>query len=112
MPFEGTVTSTRTLQVLLAATVPFEKAIVPEPAAAVKVGEPHPLAAAPLGLAITIPAGSESEKERPDKGSGYGLLIVKVSVDVPPAVIVDGEKLLVIPNWEGSTRLIVLAEKE
>ena len=48
----------------------------------------------PLGVATISPLGSVSGRERLVSGTGLGLVIVKVKVEVWPATIVEGEKLL------------------
>jgi len=48
----------------------------------------------PLGFATTSPVGKVSGRERLVSGTGLGLVIVKVRVEVWPATMVEGEKLL------------------
>jgi hypothetical protein len=59
------VTLTENVQELLAAMVPPERPIVPAPAAAVIVPEPH-VPDSPLGVETTKPAGSVSLKATPE----------------------------------------------
>ena len=87
----GAVTFTDTVQVPPAAMVPFVKEMDVALAAGVKVGEPHPLVVA-LGVAATIICAGEAGRvsvnwtlER--ELFRFGLVIVKVSVEVPPARI-------------------------
>src|SRR3989304_1500427 len=77
------------MQLLLAATVPFENEIEPAPATGAKVGVPQPEVLAPVGLATTMApgeVGKVSLKFRSLRATPLGLLMVKVRVEVPPPV--------------------------
>lgn len=86
------VTSTVTVQVEFAPSVPPDNATLAPPAVAVAVPEGHVVAAFG-GAAIVTPAGNVSVSVIADSetapGAVFGIVIVRV--DVPPAVIVAGE---------------------
>lgn len=106
VPVAGTVTFTFTVQLLLAATVPFENEIEPAPATGAKVAAPQPLIVAPGGLATTIApgeVGNTSEKFTPETAAGLGLVIVNVRAETPLTLVGSGLKLLAIVRVEGST---------
>ena len=88
----GTLTNTLIRQVPLGASVPFEKVSVVSLAAGAKVGEPQLDVEYVAGLATFMPEGSGSVKLIPVMVVEVGLLIVKVRVDVPPAMVEAGEK--------------------
>ena len=62
LPVADGVTFTVIVQEPFAATVPFEKLTLLEPAVAVSVGVPQPEVVAPLGLATVMLAGRLSTK--------------------------------------------------
>src|SRR6185369_6185798 len=102
----GTVTFTFTVQLLLAATVPFENEIEPAPATGANVAAPHPLVVAPGEPATTIApgeVGNTSEKLTPEIAAGLGLVIVNVRAETPPALVGSGLKFLAIVRVVGST---------
>ncbi len=104
---------TVTTQVSPPAIAPPEKLTLPAPAVGAKVGDPQPLVDALVGLATTIApgaAGKVSVKATPEMALfGFGLLIVKVSVLVPPVRIGLGAKALSICG-ANSTNSVSLAE--
>src|SRR3972149_12153014 len=84
---------TRTMQLPLAATLPLENEIEAAPATGAKVGVPHPEVLAPVGLATTMApgeVGNVSLKFRSLMTTPFGLLIVKVRVEVPPITVGSG----------------------
>jgi hypothetical protein len=91
------VTLSEIVQDAEAATVPPDRFTFPPPAAAVTL-PPHELVT-PLGLPTTSPAGKASVNATPVSAvEELGLVIVKVSNDVPPAEIDAGAKLLANPG--------------
>ena len=109
---EGTLTRTLTTQLLFAATLPLEKEIELAPAVGAKVGEPQPDVEKVAGVATTIwlpeSRGSASVKFAPLTADGFGLPIVNVSVDVPPATVGVGENALAMVSAAGSTMLAMI----
>jgi hypothetical protein len=80
-----------------AASVPPENVMDPAPATGAYVGAPHPLVAAPVGLATTIVPGKVSEKATPLNASfWFGFVMVKVSVETPPGRIGFGANSFVM----------------
>lgn len=103
---------TLTVQVPPPTIEPPEKEIDTLLAAGAKVGVPQPLVLA-LGVAATFIApgevGKVSLKATPVKAvEGFGLVIVKVSVEVPPARMGLWEKALVILAGVSTTSVAVL----
>jgi len=108
----GAVTFTRTMQLPLAATLPLEKEIEVTPATGAKVGVPQPEVVAPVGLATAMApgdVGNVSVKFRPARATPLGLLMVKVSVEVPPAVVGSGAKDLAMVTSVGSRMVAMRA---
>src|ERR1044071_7035010 len=106
VPAGGAWTLTFTVQMLLAATVPFEKEIEPAPGAGANVAAPQPLMVAPAGLATTIApgeVGNTAVKLPPETAAGLGLVIVKVRAETPLTLVGSGLKFLAIVRVEGST---------
>src|SRR5262249_50837708 len=103
----GAVATRRTVQVPPPAMAPPEKVMEPAPAAGANVGEPQPVVAGFGDAATTIApgeVGKVSPKATPVRASfWFGLVMVKVSVDVPLARIGEGVKSLLIDG--GSTAL-------
>src|SRR6516165_7257952 len=95
------VTLTENVQDAAAARVaPVRLTLLP-PAATVMVPPPHE-PVRPLGVATTSPAGNVSENATPVSGvEALGLVIVKLSDDVPPTKIDEGEKVLSIAGGVG-----------
>jgi hypothetical protein len=87
----GAVTFTLTVQESPAAIVPFEKEMEAAPAVGEKVGEPQFVVDAPVVEATSMAAGlvgNVSVKATPVRALfKLGFVIVKVSVEVPPARI-------------------------
>src|SRR6185369_4921071 len=99
-------TFTETVQEALAASVPAERLILPEPATAVAV-PPHVLFR-PDGVATTRPAGRLSVKAIPVSARlVLGFWIVKVSEVVPFSGMLAAPNTLVI---EGGVATVKLAE--
>src|SRR5258708_2956419 len=100
VPTTGTVMLTETMHVPPPMMEPPENEMEPAPAAGVNAGAPHPEVKAPGKAATTIApgeVGKMSAKATPPIVSFWlGLVMVKVSVDVPPARIGDGENSLEI----------------
>ena len=93
------------VQLLLGASVPFEKDREPFPATSANVGDPHPEEDAFVGLAITIVpglVGSVSVKLRSVSVTEVGLVNVKVNVEMPPTLVGSGLKFLAIVTTDGS----------
>jgi len=84
--------------------------IVPEPAVAVTAGVPQLVVVTAGVLATTSVPGNVSEKFTFEMETASGFVMVNVNVDVPPAVVVDGLKLLEKFKSVGLTRLIVRAD--
>lgn len=101
------VTSTLTVPDPPAGTVPPEKVIVELPAPAVIV---PPIVVFAFGVAATFnPAGSVSLKPTPVRATvPFGLLIVNVTVAVPPSGIVGAEKAFVIEGAASTVSVAVL----
>ena len=77
------------------------------PAATVMVPPPHE-PVRPLGVATTSPAGNVSENATPVSAvEALGLVIVKLSDDVPPTRIDEGEKVLSIAGGVGGAAFTV-----
>lgn len=94
------------VQVLLAPIVPLLNEMEPVPATGAKVGVPQPMVAAPVGFATTIRpgvVGKVSVKLTPLIAAAFGLVIVKVNLEVPPATVGSGEKFLLMVKEVGST---------
>ena len=105
MPVTGTVTFTKIVQVPLAAMVPLEKEIPAAPATGMKVGVPQPTVVAPAGFATTMApgvVGKVSVKLTPLTAAAFGLVSVKVNLDVPPATVGSGAKFLAMVTEVGS----------
>jgi hypothetical protein len=105
VPVTGTVTLTLTVQVPLAAIVPFEKESDAAPAVGANAGVPHPEAEAFDGVATTIApglVGNVSVKLRPVSVTGVGFVSVKVRVDTPFTLVGSGLKLFAIVTTDGS----------
>ena len=106
-PTANTVMSTFTVQVPPAAMLPAENASVTAAAAGANVGVPHPtvLTAGVAATRITPGlVGKVSLKATPVSAVvGFGLVMVKVNVDVAPTAIGAGEKSLAMP---GATTLL------
>src|SRR5262249_15452322 len=99
------VTLTLIVQLLFAATVPFENEREPAPATGAKVGAPQPLVVAAGGLATTIApgeVGKVSVKLRPESGAPLGLMMVKVSDETPPTLVGWGLKFFLRVTVDGS----------
>ena len=112
VPAAGTATLTRTVHVLLPATVPFEKEIDDAPATGAKVAAAQPDVLAAGGVATTIApgkVGNVSENESELTGPLFGFVSVKVSVETPPTVVGLGVKRFDIVTSEGSTIVAILA---
>jgi hypothetical protein len=78
-----------------AATVPLPR--LTEVALAAAVNVPPQVLLAFGALATCTPLGSASLKETPVKASdAFGLLMVKLRVDIPPTAMLPGEKLLLM----------------
>jgi hypothetical protein len=96
------------MQVPFAAIVPFEKEIVPAPGTGENTGVPHPEVDAPAGSATTMAdgevggVGNVSVKFSPESIAPFGLLIVKESLETPPAEVVVGVNALDIVTVVGS----------
>ncbi len=93
------------VQVLFAAIVPFENEMEAAPATGANVGVPQPEVDALVGLATVIApgeVGSVSVKFRPLTLAAFGLVNVKVSVEIPPALVGSGLKFFEIVSVEGS----------
>jgi hypothetical protein len=99
------VTVTVTSQEALAASVPPDKAILPDPAGAVNV--PPQVFAAPLGVPITRPAGSESVNAIPLSGLAFGFDRLTVSVVEPFSGIALAPKAFVIAGGPITVRVAV-----
>jgi len=86
-------------------TVPPVKPMLFDPAVALAV--PPQVLTKPLGVATTTPAGMVSVKVRPVTAAPPLFLIVKVSVDAPPMLMLAGEnafeKLRPGPGWKAAT---------
>src|SRR3989304_3365766 len=94
------------MQLLLAATVPFENETAPAAATGAEVGVPQRGVLAPVGLATTMApgeVGKVSLKFRSLRATPLGLLMVKVRVEVPPTVVGSGLKDLARVTSAGST---------
>ena len=111
VPVVGALTFTFTVQVPPAAIVPSEKEIEASAAAGAKVGVPQPLVFAPVGLATCIwlgVIGKVSLKFTPVKAMpAFGLVMVKVRMDVPPARIGSGAKFFAILGGATTVRVSV-----
>ena len=93
------------VQVLFAAIVPFENEMEAAPATGANVGVPQPEVDALVGLATVIApgvVGSVSVKFRPLTLAAFGLVNVKVSVEIPPALAGSGLTFFEIVSVEGS----------
>src|SRR5689334_3437193 len=96
VPLAEPVTSTLTVQLLLAATAPPVSEMLPEPAVAVTV--PVQVPPSPFGVATTRPAGSVSVNATPVSATAFaaGLVMVKVNVETPFTPMAVGLKALAI----------------
>ncbi len=95
---------TRTVQLLFAATVPFEKEIEAAAATGANVGAPHPVVVAAGGVATTMApgeVGKASVKLRPLTDPPFGFVSVNVSVETPPTLVGFGAKCLEIVTSDG-----------
>ena len=98
------VTFTTMMQEPLAASVPPERLMEPEPAAAVTAPPHTPVR--PFGLETTSPEGKLSVKAMPLRDCDvFGLLIVKVRLVLPPTGIVDAPKVLLMVGGPATMRL-------
>ena len=100
------VTLTETVQVALAASVPPERLMLPDPATAVAV--PPQVLFRPFGVATTRPAGKLSVKAIPVRLAGFGLLMLNVNEVVPFSGMLAAPKDLVIVG--GAAITMMLAE--
>src|SRR5437016_9789876 len=94
-----------TVQLLLAATVPFENEIDAAPAAGANVGVPHPVVVAPGGFATTMApgdVGKTSVKASDPTDPPFEFVSVNVSVETPPTVDGFGAKCFEIETRVGS----------
>jgi hypothetical protein len=111
---DGTETWTLAVHVPLAGMVPPEKATDVAPATGTNVAAPHPDVEDVAGVATTICAGADgSGSVNPAALSGADdeFVIVKVSVEVPPATVELGANALEKVVWVlGSTMLATRAE--
>ena len=97
-------TLTETVQLALAANVPAERLMLPEPATAVAV--PPQVLFKALGVATTRPAGRLSVKAIPFSVTPvFGLLMVKVSDVVPFSGMLAAPNALVIDGGEATVKL-------
>ena len=86
--------------------MPSENEIEPAPAVGAKVGVPQLFVEYVAGLATVIApglVGKVSVKLAPLMATSFGLLSVKVNVDVPVTLVGSGTKFLSIVISEGST---------
>ena len=93
MPAAATVTSAEKVQEPLAGKLAPPSARVIPAGVAVTTPPAHVVAAL-AGLAITMPLGKLSEALTPVTTVALGLVRVTVSVDLPPAPMVEGTKIL------------------
>ena len=100
------VTFTAKVQEPLAAMVPPERLMLPDPATAVAV-PPHVLVS-PLGVATTRPEGRLSVNATPVSATVFGFVMVKVSVVEPFSGMVAAPNSLVIEG--GAAVTVMLAE--
>jgi hypothetical protein len=92
-----------------ALTTPFTRLMLPEPATAVTV-PPHVLVT-PFGVATTTPAGRGSVNARPVTATPSLLVMVNVSVELPPTLTIAGENDFVKPGAGTlATRVAVAAD--
>ena len=99
-------TLTETVQLALAAKVPAERLMLPEPATAVTV--PLQVLFNPLGVATTRPAGKLSVKATPLSATPvFGLVMVKVSDVVPFSGMVVAPNALAMDGGVTTVRLAV-----
>src|SRR5262249_34224953 len=99
-PAVGAGTLGEDAQLVLAARVAPERLTLPLPAVAVMVPPPHE-PVRPLGVATESPAGNVSVNATPvSAAEALGLLIVKVSADVPPTGTDEGVKPLAIAGGD------------
>jgi hypothetical protein len=91
-PADVTMTVTEKLHDADAARLPFVSEILPLPGVAVTVPPQEPLS--PFDAATDMPAGSWSVKPTAVRETRLGLVRLKLSVAVEPAVTLDGEKVL------------------
>jgi hypothetical protein len=99
-------TLTETVQLALAASVPAERLMEPEPATAVAV--PPQVLLNALGVATTNPAGRLSVKAIPVSVTlVFGFWMVNVSEVVPFSGIVAAPNALVIVGGEATVKLAV-----
>ena len=82
-----------TVQLPVGGIVPPDKPKVMPPGVASAVPDPQVVLTL-AGLAMTRPAGKVSESARNDKLAAFALLMVTVSNEVVPALILEGAKLL------------------
>jgi len=97
------ITFTEIVHELLAATLPADRLIEPEPAVAV-VAPPHVLTRL-FGLATPRPAGKASVKATPLRPIVFGLLIVKLKLVLPLKGIEDAPNVLVIVGGLATVKL-------
>lgn len=92
------MTTTLKVQVPLPAIVALDKEMLPLPAVAVRVADPQPVVEDVVVLTVIAPGdvGRVSVTLTPETEVELELVKVKVSVEVPPAVMLAGEKALVM----------------
>src|SRR4029450_8277949 len=96
---------------------PPQNKTAPPPPPGPTAGEPHPAVEYVAGVATTIwppdSVGNVSLKLAPPTAAAFGLPIVNVSVDVPPATVGVGENALAIVSAAGSMMFAIqlLTEK-
>src|SRR5450631_4313111 len=104
------VTLTLKVQEPLTAIVPPARLTLPEPATAVIVPAPQ-VPARPFGVETTTPAGSVSVTLTPVNAvEAFGLVMVKLSVLVPPTATLVGAKDLVIVGAAIPAATVTVAE--
>ena len=103
----GTLTATLIVQEPFGGNVPPEKLRLEAPATGVKTGVPHPVVEYVAGVATTIwppdKLGRLSVKLTPLALTGEEFVVVKVRLEVPPGVVVLGEKVFVMFTEVAST---------
>jgi hypothetical protein len=115
VPAVGAVTFTLTMQLPVAALVPFENEMEAAPAVGEKVGVPQPLVEVTTGVVATIfpgEVGKVSVKLTLLRATPFGLCKIKVSVDVPLTEVSLGVKALEMVTLEGSMIAAMRPETE
>lgn len=100
------VTFTLSVQLPLGGTVTFATEMEFAPTAAVIVGEPHPEEEVFAGFATVMApgvVGSVSEKFNPLIATGAEFVSVKITEEIPPAVVVEGLKTFEIFTAEAGS---------